>query len=99
MAATLPIINYSATDANGNALDGVYVAVLSGTLSTVDTDDIPGTPLATLYADPEGTTPVANPTSTDGLGNISVCPSAAGYFVLQVYGPSINGQQLFQVKV
>lgn len=86
----LPVINYVATDPDGTVLANVHVAVLVGAVDTVDTSTIPGSPLATLYADVEGTIPIANPVMTDGLGRITVCPSVPGWYVLWVYGVNVT---------
>ena len=78
---------------------GVTVTVLSGTLGgteAVNTSTTPGSPLATVYADPYGNTvinQVTNPIVTDGGGNYSVWVSP-GYYVLQFWGNSVNGQVL-----
>ena len=100
MSDTLGILNYSITSVIGQPLPGVQVAVLTGDLTTVVTTSQPGTPLATLHSDPGGVHSTPNPTTPDGDGNVSVCPPASGnYYVLQIYGPGVVGQQLVQVFV
>lgn len=50
----------TATDDQGNVISGASVEVRS---------EIPGAPLATLYSDRAGTTPIVNPTTTDVHGD------------------------------
>lgn len=49
------------TDEQGNVVPGASVEVRS---------EIPGAPLATLYSDRAGTTPIANPATTDAHGDV-----------------------------
>lgn len=126
MADTLSVINKQITSVIGQPLPGVSVAVLVGDIngaSPVDATTQPGSPLATIYADPQGTTPLTNPTTlgttatvgVDGFGNlcsivngvytIGIWVSSGGYgppthyFVLQVFGAGIVGQQLIPCSV
>ncbi|WP_036010777.1 hypothetical protein [Bradyrhizobium yuanmingense] len=56
----------TATDNQGNVIAGASVEVRG---------EIPGQPLATLYSDRAGTTPIANPTTTDANGD-------AGFYIV-----------------
>ncbi|MGY3359739.1 hypothetical protein ACVWZK_006402 [Bradyrhizobium sp. GM0.4] len=56
----------TATDEQGNIISGASVEVRS---------EVPGQPLATLYFDRAGDTPIANPTTTDTHGD-------AGFFIV-----------------
>jgi hypothetical protein len=47
---------------------------------------IPPTPLATLFADPAGATPLANPVVTDGNGNLFFY-TATGFYTLVYFDP------------
>jgi hypothetical protein len=84
---------YTARDVLGDALAGVTIAVLSGTLpeygGSVNVTTEPGSPLANIYWDPAGTDPMENPTTTDGMGNLLFF-APSGYYVLQTYGPTVN---------
>lgn len=80
MADKLGIINYQLTNTEGQPLAGVSVAVLSGSLNgtaPVTSTTQPGSPLASIYADPAKVTALTNPTTagtstvtTDGKGNL-----------------------------
>jgi hypothetical protein len=112
MSDSLKCIKYVATSPQGQPLANVQIAVLTGDINgnqPVNASGQPGTPLATIYADPQGSHQITNPATTDGLGNlcatvdgvttIGVWVNTSGYgaspyFVLQVYGPGIVGQQL-----
>jgi len=56
----------TATDYQGNVIAGASVEVRG---------EIPGQPLATLYSDRAGTTPITNPTTTDANGD-------AGFYIV-----------------
>ena len=117
MSDSLKVINHQVTNALGQSLAGVQVAVLIGDVngaSPVNATMQPGTPLAELFADPQGTQSIPNPATTDGLGNLSatfngvttlgVWISISGYgssnyYVLQVYGPGVVGQQLTPISI
>lgn len=78
MSDTLGIINYQFLSQEGQPLANLNIAILSGDLSSVTVTEQPGSPLATLYADPAGATPITNPTTigvstvtTDGYGNLA----------------------------
>jgi hypothetical protein len=116
MSDSLAVLNRQVFNAVGQALANVQVAVLIGDVngaSPVNVTTQPGSPLATIYADPQGTQEIPNPTTTDGLGNlcatyngvttIGVWVNTSGYdsshyFVLQIFGPGIAGQQLIPVS-
>jgi hypothetical protein len=99
----------------GTPIAGATVIVLSGTLSganivSAPTNGVPGTPLATIYAtlvngswlaDPYGASTVSqltNPIISDGGGNFSFA-AASGWYVLQIYGPTIPTQLLEGIQI
>jgi hypothetical protein len=116
MSDSLKVIKYVATSALGQPLANVQIAVLTGDINGGDPANVstqPGSPLTTIFADPQGANEITNPATTDGLGNL--CATANGvttigvwvnisgydsstYFVLQVYGPGIVGQVLVPVS-
>jgi hypothetical protein len=116
MSDSLKVINYTALSPEGQPIAGVQVAVLIGDVNganPVDASTQPGSPVATIYADPQGQHEISNPATTDGLG--ALCATVDGvttvgvwvnisgygsstYFVLQVYGPGIVGQRLIPVS-
>src|SRR5580700_5299671 len=53
----------------------------------------PCSPLALIYSDPGLTQALANPTSTDGLGNYTFY-AAPGRYEVEISGPSITTKQL-----
>src|SRR4029077_8761237 len=53
----------------------------------------PGAPLALIYSDPGLTQALANPTSTDGLGNYNFY-AAPGRYEIEISGPSITTKQI-----
>jgi hypothetical protein len=53
----------------------------------------PCTPLALIYSDPALTQALANPTSTDGLGNYTFY-AAPGRYEIEISGPSITTKQI-----
>lgn len=57
---TVARYDLTATDDQGNVVSGAIVEVRA---------EVPGAPLATLYSDRAGATPIANPTSTDVHGD------------------------------
>lgn len=63
---TLARYDITVTDTQGNVLSGASVEVRA---------EIPGQPLAALYSDRDGTSPIGNPLTTDGNGD-------AGFFCL-----------------
>ena len=86
-------LNGTVTDNVGLPIAGANIAVLTQPANTSST---PGSPLATLFADPAGATPLANPVQTSGLGEYFFY-AAAGTYTLQVY-PSPAGVQ-FPVRL
>jgi hypothetical protein len=84
MSNTLAVINQIFQDSQGRPLAGLIIALLTGTVngaSPVTSSTQPGSPLATCYADPQGTTELTNPNpggfplpdaylTTDGYGNL-----------------------------
>ncbi len=117
MSDSLKVINYTAVSAEGQPLANVQVAVLIGDIngaSPVNATTQPGSPLATIYADPQGQHEISNPATTDGLGalcstvngvtNVGIWVNTSGYgsspyYVLQVYGPGIVGQRLIPISI
>jgi len=53
----------------------------------------PCTPLASIYSDPGLTQALANPTSTDGLGNYNFY-AAPGKYLIEISGPGITTKQI-----
>jgi hypothetical protein len=80
MSDSLGVINFQVTNAIGQPLADVSVAILKGDINgsnPANTTTQPGTPLANIYADPAAQIPLTNPTTpgtntvtTDGLGNL-----------------------------
>jgi len=117
MSDNLKVINCTVTSPQGQPLAGVQVAVLVGDIngaSPVNASTQPGSPLATLFADPQGTNEIGNPATTDGLGHLCATVNgvttigvwvnntgygSSNYYVLQVYGPGIVGQQLIPISI
>lgn len=91
---SLYVINRTFTNAAGQPLPNLSIAILVGKLNgssgNADTSTQPGSPLATIHADPDGVTLLSNPTTpgtntvtTDGLGNL--CSVVNGVTTLGVY--------------
>ena len=89
----------------GQVIPNATIIVLSGTIGGsqgVNATTQPGTPLATIYADPYGATPINQsmaPLSTsagDGTFQFWALP---GYYVVQAYGPQINGQITYGIAI
>lgn len=115
MSDSLKVIKYCATSAQGQPLADVQIAVLVGDINgsaPVNVTTQPGTPRATIFADPQGLHEITNPATTDGLGNLKGTVNgvdtigvfvntngygASTYFVLQIYGPGIVGQVLVPI--
>src|SRR5580692_5188188 len=81
MSDNLKVIKYCVTSAQGQPLagPGIQIAVLTGDINgnqPVNATAQPGSPLATLYADPQGQHEISNPATTDGLGNL--CSTQGG---------------------
>lgn len=85
----------SVKNALGQPIAQCLIAILNGELSAVNTTTQPGTPLASIFSDPDGVNPLANPMMTDGLGNFQFW-AAAGNYVVQIYGPGIANTQFLQ---
>ena len=89
----------------GQANPSATIIVLSGTTSgaaQVNTTTQPGTPLATIYADPYGATPINQTTAplTTAAGNgWFQFWAAPGYYVIQAFGPGINGQEVYGISI
>jgi hypothetical protein len=67
----------------GTACEGVLVYVLT---QPANTTVFPPTPLASLFTDSTGVTPLANPVTTDGNGNFFFY-AATGTYTLYYYDP------------
>ncbi|WP_440640283.1 hypothetical protein ACSHT2_02760 [Bradyrhizobium sp. PUT101] len=74
---TLARFDRTVTDHEGNVVAGATVTVRV---------EIPGLPLAPLYADREGATPAGNPIATDASGDFGFF-AAGGYYQIEV----VNG--------
>lgn len=89
-------------NALGQPIAQASIAVLSGTLpaygGSVSVATQPGSPLATIYSDPNGNTPISQPLQTDGLGNFQFW-ALPGNYVLQMYGSGINPQFIQQITI
>ncbi len=78
-------------NARGLPLAGAQIRVCASTASAP-----PCTPLALIYSDEALTQALANPTTTDGMGNYSFY-TAPGRYVIEVSGPGITTRQLRDV--
>ena len=93
------------TNSLGQALPDVTIIVLRGTVGgnqEADTDVQPGTPLAAIYSDPYGDSPIdqinapLNTSAGDGTFQFWAAP---GYYVIQAYGPGIIGQLVYGIQL
>ena len=75
-------------NAQGKPMAGATVRIC-----TASATGQPCTPLANIYSDPGLTQAVANPTTTDGLGNYSFY-AAPGRYEVEISGPNITTKQL-----
>jgi hypothetical protein len=75
-------------NAQGRPLAGSGVRVCASSASGQ-----PCTPLAAIYSDPGLTQALANPTSTDGLGNYNFY-AAPGKYMIEISGPGITTKQI-----
>lgn len=71
---TMARYDQTVLDTSGNVISGATVEVRS---------EIPGQPLAPLYSDRDGTTPLANPTTTNADGEFGFY-CAGGFFKIDV---------------
>ncbi|HEY2416699.1 MAG TPA: hypothetical protein VGH84_02185, partial [Steroidobacteraceae bacterium] len=78
-------------NAQGRPMAGSTVRVC-----TASATGQPCSPLANIYSDPALTQALANPTTTDGLGNYSFY-AAPGRYEIEISGPSITTKQLQNV--
>ena len=93
------------TNTLGMVLPNVTVIILAGTVGgdeAVSTTTKPGSPLATIYADAYGVTTINQSTTpintTAGQGTFQFW-AAAGYYVVQAYGPGIIGQLVYGIAI
>ncbi len=77
--------DFNVRNAIGQAIPGVEVYVCTQPL-TSGAGVVPPTPLATLYADAAGATPLANPVVTDGNGN-GFFYTATGTYTVVYFDP------------
>src|SRR5260370_34556956 len=75
-------------NAQGRRMAGSGVRVCTSSASGQ-----PCTPLAAIYSDPGLTQALANPTSTDGLGNYNFY-AAPGKYMIEISGPGITTRQI-----
>src|SRR5258706_872600 len=75
-------------NAQGHPMAGATVRVC-----TSGATGQPCTPLGLIYSDPGLTQALANPISTDGLGNYTFY-AAAGRYEIEISGPGITTKQL-----
>jgi hypothetical protein len=76
----------------GQPLAGAKVRVCTANATTT----APCTPLALIYSDPALTQVLANPLTTDGLGNYTFY-AAPGRYVIEISGPGITTRQMRDV--
>jgi Pectate lyase superfamily protein len=79
-------------NSRGQPLSGATVRVCAATATTTS----PCTPLALIYSDVALTQALANPTTSDGMGNYNFY-AAPGRYVLEISGPSITTRQIRDV--
>jgi hypothetical protein len=72
---------------------GVPLAGATVTVCTMPTSGSPCTTLANIYSDPLLTQALANPTTTDGMGNYTFY-AAPGKYEIDISGPGITTKQL-----
>src|ERR1700674_4585445 len=75
-------------NAQGRPMAGATVRVCTSAASGQ-----PCSPVALIYSDPGLTQALANPTSTDGLGNYTFY-AAPGRYEIEISGPSITTKQI-----
>jgi hypothetical protein len=75
-------------NAQGHPMAGASVRVCTSAATGQ-----PCTPLAQIYSDPALTQALANPTSTDGLGNYNFY-AAPGRYMIEISGPGITTKQI-----
>ncbi len=90
----------------GQVIPNATVIVLAGTIggsAAVNTNTKPGTPLATIFADPYGATPInqtTNPINTATLnGSFQFWSACGAYLVIQAYGPQIAQQYVYGIRL
>ena len=81
-------------NSRGQPLAGAQVRVCTSNATTTS----PCTPLASVYSDPALTQALANPFTTDGMGNYNFY-AAPGRYVIEVSGPAITTRQIRDVIV
>lgn len=74
---TLARFDRTVTDSQGDVVSGATVTVRA---------DIPGQPLAQLYSDRDGTTPLGNPITTDANGDFGFYVGGGFYQIVVVAG-------------
>ena len=79
-------------NARGQPLAGATIRVCTSVATTTS----PCTPLALIYSDVGLTQALANPTTSDGMGNYDFY-AAPGRYVIEISGPSITTRQIRDV--
>jgi hypothetical protein len=79
-------------NARGQPLAGATIRVCTSAATTTS----PCTPLALIYSDVGLTQALANPTTSDGMGNYDFY-AAPGRYVIEISGPSITTRQIRDV--
>lgn len=79
-------------NARGQPLAGATIRVCTSAATTTS----PCTPLALIYSDVGLTQALANPTTSDGMGNYNFY-AAPGRYVIEISGPSITTRQIRDV--
>src|SRR5262249_10237705 len=77
---------------------GVPLAGAAIRVCTMPASGQPCTPLALIYSDPALTQALANPTSSDGLGNYHFY-AAPGKYMIEISGPGITTKQIPDVII
>ncbi len=79
-------------NSRGQPLAGATIRVCTASATTTP----PCTPLALIYSDVALTQALANPTTSDGMGNYKFY-AAPGRYVIEISGPSITTRQVRDV--
>jgi hypothetical protein len=79
-------------NARGQPLSGATIRICASTATTTS----PCSPLALIYSDVALTQALANPTTSDGMGNYNFY-AAPGRYVIEISGPSITTRQIRDV--
>ena|ERR1700733_3559542 len=88
MATSIFRLDWTAQTVLGQAIPGALIYVCSQPASTTS---VPPSPLASLFTDSTGTTPLANPLVCDGVGQTFGYAVAGLYTVVVVQNGTIIG--------